>query len=583
MGLVGSLEDLSLLDILQIVNVSKRTGVLKLILNEEEQYYIFFKGGKISEISGKYDELSFIELFEKQGLIEKEEREEVLRLSHNNPERAIEIMIQSNLINEKLLEQARKQELSLRLKDLVKKMTTGDFAFYLEGEELNEPNSKGFLHLSEPVSPQVLLTQGFIQESKVIREPEKEEEKKEKKKEVTLISPKEHEEEIEDLEEGDIEIVKEEKEEKTIKEEVKLSDTPIRIQPVKSALTIVLVAEDSIFKNILWQKLLEHFSYVERISNLKEYLQVVEALLLKKKPLLVVTDLLMPTSDGKGFTGGLEIIDESKKRFPEVKIILLSDLQDPIMDDIAKAKGALLVIRKPELSKLKVSELESSITEFAEKLSQKIEELFPAQEEELFSFFKELGAEPAEQGVRVRDQISLLKGLLGELANPKESPEISLLVLRLASEYFERALLLLVKKEEIVGLGGFGQTGDNETMYEKVKRLRMPVNVPSAWKRVVDEKNTIVIKTERADKINIHFAQAIGTFIPKEMVFIPMVSKGRVIAILYADNGVSNEPIPDLSAVEIFMMQAGMAMEKALLERQLLTLKRGLEKGKDKE
>ncbi|MCX7829626.1 MAG: DUF4388 domain-containing protein [Acidobacteria bacterium] len=43
MGLVGSLEDLSLLDILQIVNVSKRTGVLKLKPREEIDYFIYFK------------------------------------------------------------------------------------------------------------------------------------------------------------------------------------------------------------------------------------------------------------------------------------------------------------------------------------------------------------------------------------------------------------------------------------------------------------------------------------------------------------------------------------------------------------
>jgi len=42
MGLIGSLEDLSLLDILQIVNVSKRTGILRLNLKDNETYYIYF-------------------------------------------------------------------------------------------------------------------------------------------------------------------------------------------------------------------------------------------------------------------------------------------------------------------------------------------------------------------------------------------------------------------------------------------------------------------------------------------------------------------------------------------------------------
>ncbi len=47
MGLVGSLEDLSLLDILQIVNVSKRTGVLNLKPSDGLEYFVFFNSGKI--------------------------------------------------------------------------------------------------------------------------------------------------------------------------------------------------------------------------------------------------------------------------------------------------------------------------------------------------------------------------------------------------------------------------------------------------------------------------------------------------------------------------------------------------------
>jgi len=54
-----------------------------------------------------------------------------------------------------------------------------------------------------------------------------------------------------------------------------------------------------------------------------------------------------------------------------------------------------------------------------------------------------LGAEPTPEGVKVRDQLSFLKGLLGELANPRESSEISLLVLRLASEYLKERYFCL--------------------------------------------------------------------------------------------------------------------------------------------
>ncbi len=167
------------------------------------------------------------------------------------------------------------------------------------------------------------------------------------------------------------------------------------------------MADESIFKNMLWQKLVDHFSYVERISNLSDYRKLTQTLLDKKRPFIALVDLLMPTSDGKGYTGGLEILDESRKLFPPVKVILLSDLVDPRMDDIAISKGALCVVRKPEIARLQLGQIENAVEQFADDLSGTIDELFPPQEEELSTFFRDLGAEPTPAGLRVRDQLSL--------------------------------------------------------------------------------------------------------------------------------------------------------------------------------
>ena len=79
-----------------------------------------------------------------------------------------------------------------------------------------------------------------------------------------------------------------------------------------------------------------------------------------------------------------------------------------------------------------------------------------------------------------------------------------------------------------------------------------------------------------AKEVDRDFHDAIGAYTPRTFVYIPMVSRGRVIAALYADNAVTNAAIPDISGMEIFMAQAGLAMEKALLERQLMTIKKGL-------
>jgi hypothetical protein len=223
-----------------------------------------------------------------------------------------------------------------------------------------------------------------------------------------------------------------------------------------------------------------------------------------------------------------------------------------------------------------VDQFENSIAGFADLFCREVDHLLPPIEEEVASFYKDLGAEAVGDGYRVRDQLSLLKGLMGELASPRESSEISLLVLRLAAEYFERAILFLVKKDEILGLGGFGETGDPEMMMQKVRRLRIPVGVGSLFDEAVEARNTCLKSREHFSEVDKDFAQALGSKRVREVVAIPMISRGRVVAILYADNALSGDPLPDLSGIEIFMAQAGLAMEKALLERQLMHLRKSI-------
>jgi hypothetical protein len=48
-----------------------------------------------------------------------------------------------------------------------------------------------------------------------------------------------------------------------------------------------------------------------------------------------------------------------------------------------------------------------------------------------------------------------------------------------------------------------------------------------------------------------------------------LISEGRIVAILYGDNLPEQKPIGDTEALEVFLSEAGLAMEKALQERRL--------------
>jgi len=601
MSLVGSLEDLSLLDILQIVNVSRRTGVLRLTPPGMPQAFINFSSGNVSDIVGDFDEMNFLGFFQSQGLVDAQEMEDALAKASGKPLQALHRLIKGGVLNRPFVEQARRLELAKRLKTLTQ-CDSGEFLFSLieGGEEGDVGSPTPFYPLEQPVSPQNLLTQTLTESSfadwapSAMRShpgappsrPEPPANKfsseppppvlleEQPAKELPPHPVKEHSPSPADL------FAPPQKpaplEAPLPQPPLHTHTEPVHMDPAKNKITVVLASDESIFKTMLRSRLHKHFAQVLPVASLTEYTAVCSGLLEQRKPFLALTDLLMSTTDGVGYLGGLELLEKSTLSFPQIKVVLMSDLDDERIAEMARLKGAVAVLRKPALSQIRVDQLEASIDGFSDLFCKEVDRLLPPVEEEVATFYKDLGVETVDQGYRVRDQLSLLKGLMGELASPRESSEISLLVLRLAAEYFERAILFLVKKDEIMGLGGFGETGDREMMMQKVRRLRIPVGVGSLFDETVQARNTAIKRDDDYSQVDKDFAQALGTLRPKELVAIPMISRNRVVAILYADNAISGEDLPDLSGIEIFMAQAGLAMEKALLERQLLSLKRSI-------
>jgi len=55
----------------------------------------------------------------------------------------------------------------------------------------------------------------------------------------------------------------------------------------------------------------------------------------------------------------------------------------------------------------------------------------------------------------------------------------------------------------------------------------------------------------------------------QEIALLPMLNNREVLTILYGDNPVSGKPLGKLRGVELFLAQAGMALENVFLHRKL--------------
>jgi len=133
-----------------------------------------------------------------------------------------------------------------------------------------------------------------------------------------------------------------------------------------------------------------------------------------------------------------------------------------------------------------------------------------------------------------------------------------------------RAVILLVKDEEIVGLGQFGIELKGESADVRVRNTRLPKAEKHIFAEALQEFSPY--HRDPADTgWNTYLFNQLGGDRPTEVFIGPLISEGRVVAVLYGDNLPEQKPIGDTESLEIFLSQAGLAMEKALLERRMMS------------
>jgi hypothetical protein len=166
---------------------------------------------------------------------------------------------------------------------------------------------------------------------------------------------------------------------------------------------------------------------------------------------------------------------------------------------------------------------------------------------------------------RLDDQgMTLLRGMLAELENPYLGGGIILLILRYASEIMNRAIIFDVRGRQLVGLGQFGLMNLSEAADDIVRKMRLTVDQDSLFYRVLYEKSAVCAALRKSTAERTLIEVLGGT--PAKVFLGPLVSDGKVVAMLYGDNYPADDPIESAGTFEVFLSQAGLAMEQALQE-----------------
>src|SRR5690606_20319169 len=137
-------------------------------------------------------------------------------------------------------------------------------------------------------------------------------------------------------------------------------------------------------------------------------------------------------------------------------------------------------------------------------------------------------------------------------------------ILRMAAEYVERAALFTCSGGMLEGIGGMGESGGGEELGRRVRRITIPESEPSVLAEVA-ESGASHRGTLRRTIANEELIRSVGKVIPSDVVVLPIANHGKVVGVLWGDNGSTRASLQDVSGLEMFLSQAGLALENALI------------------
>ena len=629
MSLVGRLEDLSLGEILQIVSLSKRSGLLRLE-SPDGRASLYIKAGKVIYAASTEEKEDILNLLAENDMIRGDQLESFREKLESvpSPQEFRDLLIESAGISHDKLQEI----LKTRVEELTYALfiwEEGTFSFQLIEDETTHPHLSKVtpFFLDEGIGAQFLVMEGARRKDEMMRDALSVEspgrspmvdpesvlnDNWEQEFEQHLAGPSEETEEI-----GPDETLEAELDEFTVPEVLPPLPGSFCGKIVGIGLKAPLVVEitGSLVREGI--ELLIQENGADALAKIQDLRQQGE------EPYLLMDVEAPGITDGREL-GGLEIIStmwdfgfhlpvglvcgtdidkELETALNTVSGLSIFRMPSPVDPDsvqqILKTVSSLVDVSlgqqedpedvspsgidesqvRTEVSLESPDSSEQDVQGFVEVSDDKdeyydIQQDFSEELEEI-----DLSIDDWEEGQALPREVSLdpvmarLSSYVSELNRQDISGEITLLALRFASDFVNRAILFLVRKDDIKGLGQFGvDLGEELNADSVVRSLKVPLDDNSLFARVAQQR--ISYKGPPTDSgTEAALFKALGGGQPHEIFIGPIVSMGKVAVLLYGDDYPLCSGLEPTHTLDIFLSHVGLALDRAFLEMKLKSQK----------
>jgi hypothetical protein len=593
MSLVGSLEDLSLGDILQIVHLSGKSGVLALRSDVGEGQIIFDKGMlRSARVRGLPQDLR--ELILRRRAVPSDALADAAREARRAGTPLADAILQRGLLSSDALEELRGQGASDAVLEMFR-WRAGEFSFevreYAQGD--------GDLELASAMNPQFLALEGTRQnDESQDGEPTLDETEESTAVVAGQLAPDDD--PFADFGPTAVaEIASGAAEEQrkgaaaAAAEELPLSvpgatDTPAKAAsaappgatgasaselapPAASTSQLgtraytqpppVIVIDPSL-PALEWAKsALSGYSRIHAFQHTELGIQRIRQYLLRHELPVVLLAADTPPDPVSGARDVYDVATRLRRQAPRLPIVVVSVAGSRPPQRRRGGAAPTAFAERPKDGALADARRSAERLEFATALRAIVERL-----PETSSSPGDAKLPPPASRVASTD-LARLRDASSRMRERARQGEVLSNVLSFAAQSFSRVALFMLREDALVGMAqiGLGKAGGPDDA--GLRDVHLSARDSSWVRRVLDTLQPV--RGRPLDDGDHRLCVMLGNEAPAEAFVAPVESANRVVAILYADNLPSRLLLPDTGALEVVLHEAGLALDRTLLERTL--------------
>jgi len=310
--------------------------------------------------------------------------------------------------------------------------------------------------------------------------------------------------------------------------------------------SVIFISSDDFLSHCLTVVCKQEGVFVFTTSDPEDIGPIIQQSLARKNLPVLVFDVPVANNTDFGADAIMRLRQQKRNQFPHVCLLQLVPAADTDFALQALKDGVRSVVPRPVIATDDESFLHS-IRQFMQT--------FPA-------YLKSYGADQCTSvTTRFRNSSMALRSL-------REPPEVANALLHFTAELFQRSLTLIVREQELVAERSIGIKSPHDAGVSPPLGFKLSLTTPSIFQTVI-EKGLLFFGATDDEKVRVDLFSLIGVPASSTVLLLPLKANGKVISLVYGDFGSREIAAVPVELLEVLALQAGLVLENAFYRKRL--------------